>query len=361
MYHYVHGGDIYHERFEAIREDLVDFSSNINPLGMPEAVREAMAAGIDSCIKYPDPFCRLLSEHVATFEGVKKEQLFFTNGAADFFFRLASSMKPQKALLCAPTFADYEKALNTVDCDLIFYNLSPENSFQISEDYLDYISSDINLLILCNPANPTGQILHRSLLEKILTKAASHGVTVVVDECFMDFLEEGATLTAKGYVGEFENLLVVRAFTKNFALPGVRLGYAICSDGEHIGRLRECGQDWSVSTLAQAAGIAASREQDYLIRSRKLIAEEREYLADQLKEMELEVYPSYANFMLFHMAGRADLKERLLEKGILIRSCGNYRNLGSDYYRIAVKSHEDNCKLVKAIKDLMNEKGQMGA
>lgn len=356
MYQYAHGGDIYDEKLRSVQKDLLDYSSNINPLGIPASVKEALAQAINRCDRYPDPFCRGLAHHIASFEGVREEQLFFTNGAADLFFRLASCIKPKKALLCAPTFADYEKALNTVGCQLTYYPLEPGKNFQLGEDYLDYIQEDLDLLFLCNPANPTGQIIHPELMIRIIEKAARNRVLVVVDECFMDLTMEGEGLTAKRFLEGWSNLIIVRAFTKNFALPGVRLGYGIFSEVDWIPLLRKCGQDWSVSTFAQAAGIAAVRERGYLDQSQQIIRDQRNYLAEELKKMGLKAYPSYANYILFRAPDFLDLKEKMLEKNILIRSCSNYRNLGPDYYRIAVKDEQSNRRLVLELQAALKAK-----
>lgn len=356
MYQYAHGGDIYDEKLQSIQKDLLDYSSNINPIGMPSSVKEALVQAIDRCDRYPDPFCRELTLHIASFEGVREEQLFFTNGAADLFFRLAACLKPKKALLCAPTFADYEKALNTVGCQLTYFPLEYSKDFQLGDDYLDYIEEDLDLLFLCNPANPTGQIIHPEFMVRIMEKAARNQVLVVVDECFMDLTIEGEQLTAKRFLEGWSNLIIVRAFTKNFALPGVRLGYGIFSEINLISHLRKYGQDWSVSTFAQAAGIAATRERCYLIQSQQLIRDQRNYLKAELKKMGVETYTAYANYILFRAPGFPDLKEKMLEKNILIRSCSNYRNLGPDYYRIAVKDEQSNHRLVLALQAALQAK-----
>jgi threonine-phosphate decarboxylase len=353
MYQYVHGGDIYDEKLQSVQNDLLDYSSNINPLGIPASVKEALGQAIDRCDRYPDPFCRDLANHVASFEGVREEQLFFTNGATDLFFRLVTCIKPKKALVCAPTFADYERALNTVGCHLSYYPLKSEKNFQIGYDYLDYIEKDLDLLFLCNPANPTGQIIPPEHMIRIVEKAARNQVLVVVDECFMDLTMEGEYLTAKKLLNRWSNLIIVRAFTKNFALPGVRLGYGIFSKIDLIPDLRMYGQDWSVSTMAQAAGIAATREREYLIQSQQIIRNERDSLAEELNKMDMEAYPSYANYILFRAPGFTDLKDKMLEKNILIRSCSNYRNLGPDYYRIGVKDEQSNRRLIMELKAVL--------
>lgn len=350
MYHYVHGGDIYEDQTGKVRSEILDFSANINPYGMPQGVIEAMSQSISNCVRYPDPFCRELSDKVAEFEGVRREQIFFSNGAAEVLFRLVLASKPVRALLCAPTFADYEKALKTVGCQIEYHLLSETREFRLEEDYLSKITPEIDLLLLCNPANPTGQVTEKPFLKKILDKAAECHAMVVVDECFMDFVLESDQLTAKGWLDEFPNLVIIRAFTKNFALPGIRLGYALCSNLDFLVLMRENGQDWSVSTLAQAAGIAATKEQEYLRRSCKMIEEERGFLKEQLEFLGIKTYPASANFILFRVINKSDLKEALMKHGILIRSCGNYRNLGSDYYRIAVRYHDQNETLLSAMR-----------
>jgi len=355
MYHYVHGGNIYDEHTGALLEGVLDFSANINPMGIPVSVYQAMVDAISNCHRYPDPFCRELTDKVALFEGVRPSQLLFLNGAAEVLFRLALAIKPKKALLCAPTFSDYEKALKTVNCQIEYYPLSETNEFQLEEDYLDRISPELDVLILCNPANPTGQITERPTLKKILDKAIQCNTTVVVDECFMDLVSGAAQFTAKSWLDDYSNLVVLRAFTKNFALPGIRLGYAISSGEAILLALRENGQDWSVSTTAQAAGIAATMEGQYLIESRSYITNERILLLKQLKHLGLRPYPSFANYILFRTDGKIDLQEALMKKGILIRSCSNYRNLGKEYYRIAVKTHEENKVLLAALQITLQE------
>ncbi len=350
MYKYEHGGDIYSQ--EHADKTIVDFSANINPLGVPCGVKDAIIGAIDDCINYPDPFCRKLKQATAEYLGVQPETLFFGNGAADVLFRLAMALQPKRALLLAPTFADYEKALRSVDTEIVYYNLKKENDFKPTADILDSITSDIQIAVICNPNNPTGHFMDEDLMKKVMDKCEEVGCRLLIDECFMDFVDANESYTMRGYLDSKKHLIILKAFTKTFAVPGVRLGYCMTGDYELVQALHEAGQDWNVSVLAQAAGIAALKEKEYLAKTAILIKNEREYLKAQLRELGIKVFGSKANYIFFEIEGIENFAEQLRSKGFLIRSCANYHNLGDNYYRIAVKSHEDNRDLIKAIKEM---------
>lgn len=351
MYHYEHGGDIYTQAMTADGKPFVDFSANINPLGLPVGVKQAVKSALKNCINYPDPFCRELTIATAAVLGVAPEQLFFGNGAADVLFRLALALKPRHALLLAPTFADYEKALSTVDCSVKYYGLKEALAFKPDVDILHRITATTDLVVICNPNNPTGQLIERELLVKILKKCRSVGARLLVDECFMDFVAKEHAYSMRGFLQEYPELIILKAFTKTFAMPGIRLGLCLNADEALHTLLHKSGQDWSVSVLAQAAGLAALKEREYLHESFLLIREEREYLISQLTRLGARVYGSEANYIFFYLPEPADLVELLHRQGYLIRSCANYHNLGQGYYRVAVKTRVLNRGLIKALKE----------
>ncbi len=352
MYKYEHGGDIYSQEQSATGKPFVDFSANINPLGVPQGVKEAIIGAIDDCINYPDPFCRKLTQATAEFLGVRPETLFFGNGAADVLFRLAMALQPKRALLLAPTFADYEKALRSVNTEIIYHNLKKENDFKPTEEILDSITSDIDIAVICNPNNPTGHFMDRELMKRVMDKCEEVGCKLLIDECFMDFVDAEESYTMRGYLDSKKHLIILKAFTKTFAVPGVRLGYCMTGDYELVQALHEVGQDWNVSVLAQAAGIAALKEKTYLEETAKIIRAERAFLKTHLAELGIRVFGSNANYIFFEINGIEDFAEQLKSKGFLIRSCANYHNLGANYYRIAVKAHDDNRDLITAIKEI---------
>ena len=337
MYKPVHGGDIYSEQNKGSGKNLVDYSANVNPLGLPASVKEAIKNSIRNCVNYPDPLCRELTEKLARYLNVKKEQLFISNGAADVLFKLALALKPRRAVLLAPTFADYEKALRTVDCKFTYYDLLEENNFVAENDLLKKINSRVDLVVICNPNNPTGKLMDKDLLLELLEKCCRTGTRLLVDECFMDFVD-----TEKSYYWSRYVLLA--------GLSG--LGYCITADAELIRGLHENGQDWNVSVPAQAAGIAALDEENYLLASKELIRIERQYLTAQLEALGAKTFGSEANYVFFKLEKPVNLAECLRKYGFLIRECDNYHNLGSTYYRIAVKTRYTNRALIKAIKEV---------
>lgn len=351
MYTYVHGGDIYTEKLTKDGKPFVDFSANINPLGLPDGVKKAIKNSLKMCINYPDPFCRELAEKTAEYLGVNSSYLFFGNGAADVLFRLALALKPKKALLLAPTFADYEKSLRSVDCAVKYYDLKEDRNFVIQRDILKKITASTDIVYICNPNNPTGQLIDQKLLEDILKQCAEVNAYLLVDECFVDFVTAERAYSMRSLLSEYKNLIILKAFTKTFAMPGIRLGYCMTSDEKLHRRLHECGQDWSVSTIAQEAGKAALLEKEYLNASMMLISEERNYLVSQLEALGAKVYGAEANYIFFRMEHPQNLKELLHEQGYLIRSCSNYNNLDDKYYRIAIKTRVLNRGLIKAIKE----------
>lgn len=352
MYKYEHGGDIYSQELSAAGKPFVDYSANINPLGIPNGVKNAIKNALRLCVNYPDPFCRKLAADTAKFLGVSKEYLFFGNGAADVLFRLALALHPRKALLLAPTFADYEKSLRSVNCSIKYYALPEDKNFSVQRSILNKITPSTDIVYICNPNNPTGVICDEELLLSILEKCAQVNARLLVDECFMDFVDEEKSYSLRDKLSSYSNLIILKAFTKTFAIPGVRLGYCMTSDEELHSRLHQCGQDWSVSILAQEAGIASLQEKEYLKESFALISEERKYLMRQLESLGAKVYPSEANYIFFKLEAPENFVQLMREQGYLIRSCSNYHNLGPGYYRIAVKTRVLNRGLIKAIKEV---------
>ena len=263
------------------------------------------------------------------------------------------AIKPGKALLLAPTFADYEKALATVNCKIDYFGLSAGNDFRVDDSILTKINNDTDLVIICNPNNPTGQLTEETLLLKILDKCRSTGTYLLVDECFMDFVDKEKGFSLKKYLSEYDNLIILKAFTKTYAMAGIRLGYCLTSNEDIIDKCRENGQDWSVSTLAQAAGLSALDEEEYLAKSKEYIKKERSYLLQNLHKLGFKVYGSEANYIFFAAKNLPRLAEKLKKDGFLIRKCANYHNLDEHYYRIAVRTTSQNKLLIKAVRKLL--------
>ena len=256
----------------------------------------------------------------------KKEYLICGNGAADLIFSLSRALNPKKALLPAPTFAEYEQALVSVGCEISRYYLKEENDFCIQEDYPDVLKKEKpDIIFLCNPNNPTGITIPQDLLEKILETCSIQGIFMVVDECFLDFVKDPDKHTLKEKLEKYPGLFILKAFTKRYAIPGVRLGYGFCSDREVLDRMEAVTQPWNVSTMAQQAGMAALKESEYVEAGRQIIFRGICIDEGRMRQVGLTVYPSEANYIFFY--GPEDLFERCVAKGILIRDCSNYPGL----------------------------------
>lgn len=340
---YEHGGDIYTKPYR------IDFSANMNPLGMPKRVAEAACEGVRLSESYPDVHCRALREAIAGNENVPPEWVICGNGAAELIFALAWAVKPKKALLAAPGFAEYEQALRCVDCRIDFYFCKEEDGFKLREDYLQCLTEDTDMVFLCNPGNPTGLLIEPELLERIAERCRERKILLVVDECFNGLLERAEEVSLKGRLGVREGLFLLRAFTKLYAMAGLRLGYGLCADERLLEEMRKVLQPWNVSRPAQMAGIAAVKEREYVARSRAYVAVEREFVRRELENLGLKTYDSQANYLFFQ--GPEDLGERCAGDGILIRDCRNYRGLCPGYYRVAVRTREENLELLRVLGD----------
>ena len=346
----VHGGDWAGYRAQFGR-DALDFSANVSPLGLPEGVAKAITAALPTADRYPDPLCRELRAKLALHEGVPADHILCGNGAADLIFRLVWAKKPRRALVTAPTFAEYAAALETVGCTVERFILQAANDFAVPESFLSSIDDRVDLVFLCQPNNPTGQLTPPDFVARILQRCTACGALLVLDECFLDFLPDHAKLTAKPLLGSGD-LLILKAFTKLYGMAGVRLGYALSADTALLDAMQHTGQPWAVSSLAQAAGLAALDETAYVKQVRALIAAQRPLLASGLRALGLRVLDGRANYLLFQ--GPETLGETLRQKGVVLRSCANYPGLDGSWYRTAVRTAAENEQLLQTLSEVFS-------
>ena len=345
----VHGGDWAGYRAEFGR-DALDFSANVSPLGLPEGVARAITAALPTADRYPDPLCRELRAKLALHEGVPAEQILCGNGAADLIFRLVWAKKPRRALVTAPTFAEYATALESVGCTVERFFLRDQEDFAVTDAFCAAIRPGVDMVFLCQPNNPTGQLASPELVKKLLRRCGECRTILAVDECFLDFLPDADGWTAKPLL-ESGNLVILKAFTKLYGMAGVRLGYCLCGDETLLEKMQTAGQPWAVSSLAQAAGVAALKETAYVDEVRALIARQRPVLTAGLRALGLRVIDGKANYLLFRAP--ADLNERLRPLGTQVRSCANYPGLGPEWYRTAVRTAPENARLLELMKEVL--------
>ncbi len=338
-----HGGDIYRNQIR------LDFSVNTNPLGMPDPVKEALHQAVEEAENYPDIRAQALSAAVAEQLQVRKEQLVFGNGASELFHAVLHAIKPSKILIPVPSFLGYEEAAKAIDCEVIFYEMKKEENFCLTDRILDVLDENISLVFLANPNNPVGNLVEPELIFQIAEKCRQCDITLVLDECFMELTGKEQTYSFLKRLDEFPNVVVIRAFTKLYAIPGVRLGYLVC-EKNLAEKIRLQLPEWNLSVFAQRAGVAAIKEQEYIVRAVVCIQTQRQFLLEELQAAGCSVFDSDADYLLFY--SEMPLYELFLQRGILIRDCSNFRGLQRGYYRIAVKSEEQNRMFAEVLREI---------
>ena len=319
----------------------------MSPLGTPKCVTEAIERGLPELYRYPDPYCRALVQAIARYEGVPGEFILCGNGASELIYAYCEAVRPGRAMELAPTFSEYSLALQRRGCGVVRFALSQEEKFDLQERFLARLAREkIDALFLCNPNNPTGRLIAGGLLEKILRVCRENNIALFVDECFLSLSDGGTDLTP--FLREFPQLFVLKAFTKSFGMAGLRLGYGLSADGALLRKMSAAVPPWNVSALAQAAGVAALGDAEFLERNRAVIRAERPRLEERLRELGFWVCPSQANYILFR--GEAGLADRLRERGTAIRDCANFEGLGPGWYRAAVRLREENDALLDAMR-----------
>ncbi len=337
-----HGGDVYAAPVE------LDYSANTNPLGVPPAVIAAAASALEKADRYPDPYCRALVKAISEAEGVKPEFILCGNGASELIFAFCAAAKVKKAAALAPTFSEYASALALFGGETVLYPLRREQGFLPGEGFLEWLGGEKpEAVFLCNPNNPTGRLFPHDLIMDVITLCKQIGARLFVDECFLELAHDGESL--KGLLADFPGLFLLRAFTKSYGMAGLRLGYCFSSNSALLARMAELTPPWDVSAPAQAAGVAALGEGEFLRRAKELIDRERPRMKAALEAMSLWVCPSDVNYLLFR--GPESLLGDMRQRGIALRDCANFPGLGPGWYRIAVRREEENDRLLAALRE----------
>ena len=335
-----HGGDIY-------GGITLDFSANVSPLGTPRSVTDAIERALPGLYRYPDPYCRTLVQTISEYEGMPKNFVLCGNGASELIYAYCGAVRPKRAIELAPTFSEYSLALRRTGCEVVRFALKQEENFDLRKDFLPILAREkIDALFLCNPNNPTGRLIADDLLEEILRICREKNIALFVDECFLSLSDGGVDLTPS--LSDFPQLFILKAFTKSFGMAGLRLGYGLSADEALLRKMSAAVPPWNVSALAQAAGVAALGDAEFLERNRAVIRAERPRLEERLRELGFWVCPSQANYILFR--GEAGLADRLRERGAAIRDCANFEGLGPGWYRAAVRLREENDALLDAMR-----------
>lgn len=336
MQKYQHGGMIYDAKGAA--GDWTDFSANINPLGVPSSVRQTIIENLDGIRNYPDPSATELKAAISRRYNVSTENLVLLNGAAEFFYLYFNVTSPRRVIIPVPSFSEYERAARAAGCEVEYICTRSEDNFALD---VDNVNASGACIMLGRPNNPTGTMISLTAIKKLAEVAS-----VVVDESFIDFL---ATESARGLVSE--NVSVVQSLTKIFAIPGLRLGFAVVNKNL-AARLDAAKDVWNVNFLAQKAGVAALSDDDFIVKTRQWLATEQQYFIERLEEIGVKYFNPTANFVLLKFQS-PDVAEFILaelrRERILLRSCANFIGLDGSYLRSAIRSRAENIRLLDAL------------
>ncbi len=350
-----HGGNIYSisETLKIPERKIIDFSASINPLGVSKKIKAGLRKDLKYLINYPDPDCNRLRRHLSRHLGIPDNNIICGNGSTELIYLVVRGLRPERVLITAPTFSEYERAVKTsafsADTTIRFLPLREEADFRIDTESFIESMQGCRMAFLCNPNNPAAQLLPRADITRIASAARDLKCFLVVDEAFIDFIPQESVVSE---VPENPYLIVLRSMTKFHALSGLRLGFGILP-AETAERLMALKEPWTVNSLAQRAGIIALKDRVYKKATFEYIRREKNFMEKGLKGLGIHFYPSTVNFYLLKHQRAEEIVPALRKKGILVRDCSNFRGLEKGFLRIAVKTHRDNALLIKELKRLL--------
>ena len=357
-----HGSDI--EAIEAYygipKETIVGFGANVNPLGLSKKLQEEIANNLHIITSYPDRNYVSLRNAIGAYCKADASHIVVGNGSTELISLLIQHLHPKKALLLGPTYSEYERELALCGGEMVYYDLLPEYSFQVQqEDFLAQLNDSIDLLILCNPNNPTSSAISVKMMETILEHCKRHDIFVMVDETYVEFAPDIQSVSSMPLVKTYDNLMIIRGVSKFFAAPGLRLGYGITSNEAFIKVLHTHQNPWTLNSIGAFAGELMVQDKEYIERTRTLILSERDRMYQELKTISaLHTFEPVANFFLVKIEAEnvtsADVFDFLIKKGLMIRDCSSFTSLKGEYIRFCIMNPEDNTRLLDGLKEYFN-------
>lgn len=349
----LHGGNIYSLQ-RGGKRGILDYSSNINPLGVPESLKKAIQENFSILEKYPDINYVELREKIGKYNNISKDDVIVGNGATEVLFLYMKVLKPKNVLIVAPTFAEYERALKTVESKIDFFDLREKDNFVIDISELKEKSKNYDLVVICNPNNPTGKFISLDKIDDLNRYLEKNGTKLFLDESFIEFKKGWEKETALNL--KSENIFILRALTKFFALPGIRLGYGLTYDKNIVSQINEIREPWSVNAFADLAGKVILDDNLYIEKTEKWIEEERKFFIEELKKIDrIKVYGTETNFVLIKLQTMTAeiFRNKMIEKNILVRNASNFKFLNEYFVRLAIKDREKNIRVLESIKEVV--------
>lgn len=344
-----------HGGYQGGRKDVLDFSININPLGMPAGLRKRLEAALNDLGRYPEITGETARSKIAHDISVDAENVILGNGAIELIYLFARGVHPESALIPVPTFNEYRRALNMNGCGAVSeLVLSPEDDFELDPERLVRKAEECRpkAIYLCNPTNPTGRLYTKAFIKALMDRLEPE-IVWFIDESFIEF---SGIETCLEYVSSSEHrIFLLRSLTKFFGVPGLRIGYGVGS-AALIQAMEAYKEPWTINTLALEAAMCIYDDEAYMQKTRDYIKTERQRVFEALAALpDLTVYPSGADFHLYKVKGQSaqTLQKALLEQHINIRTCEDFAGLETQFFRAAIKRREHNDRLIAALNNIL--------
>lgn len=352
-----HGSDL--EKIEQIyhinKEDITSFSANVNPLGVSPKLRKTLADKIDAITSYPDREYTSLRKCIGKYVNADYNHIIVGNGSTELISLFIQIKHPKKAIMIGPTYSEYEREVTLGGGSSLYYRLDEEHDFKLDIKSLDTeLRPDVDLLVICNPNNPTSSAIKSEDMRKILDICKQRDIFVMVDETYVEFAEDMELITSIPLTEYYNNILILRGISKFFAAPGLRLGYAICGNEDLLKEINKRKNPWTINSLAVIAGEIMFSDEEYIFQTKTLISAERARICEILQKCNsIKVFPPTANFVLVKILKKnitaMDLFESAIKKGLMIRDCSTFPFLDHQYIRFCFMSPEKNNELLKVL------------
>lgn len=352
-----HGGDldVIEQKYNIPKEKIIDFSGNINPLGISNKIENVIKNNINVITTYPDKNYNNLKKSIANYCDCSENNIIVGNGATEIISLFIKNLAPKNAIIISPSYSEYERELKNNNCNITFFDLKEEEDFLLNiNNLLNIIDNTIDLIVLCNPNNPTGTAINNEQIKIILEKCKF----LMIDETYAEFSSKSENIFATNLVNNYDNLFVIRGTSKFFGVPGIRLGYGICSNNNILNKINKYKDPWSVNSIANLIGITMFSDIEYIDKTRNLILNEKNYIYKELSKIEnLKVYKTNSNFILCKILNNkitsTELFEFLIKYNILIRDAKDFTFLDNTFFRFCILSENNNKLLIEKLKEVL--------
>lgn len=354
-----HGSDL--EKIEQVygikKENIISFSANVNPLGISPGMKQTLSKHLDAITTYPDREYTSLRHCIAEYIHSDSENIIVGNGSTELISLFIQIEHPKKAMILGPTYSEYEREIFLGGGTTHYYPLKEADDFRLHlSDFTEHLNENIDLLVICNPNNPTSSVINRTQMRQILDVCKQYDIFVMVDETYVEFAENMEEITSVSLTNYYNNIIILRGTSKFFAAPGLRLGYAVTGNHDLIKSINTRKNPWTINSLAVIAGELMFRDEEYIQKTRELIAAERKRIYQTLQESpDFKAYPPNANFVLAKILRdditSSDLFERAIKQGLMIRDCSTFPFLDQKYIRFCFMNPTDNQRLLNCLLD----------